>query len=169
MAVMALSGGIVLLSRPEGIVLIMLVAVLFFLPNSLIVFLREHNWMGLKTGMVFFVGIGLMSIPNLFIEYGQGSYSRNTWYRTLHYFPETGYFESIYAIVRENYSEQPNIQNILNDKIYSEIVAHPIAFAEWVIFQSWQKLSAFSKLYIGVPQWEERLHLFFGSAKMTLN
>ncbi len=161
MAVMALSGGIVLLSRPEGIILIMLVTVLFLLPNSLIVFLRERNRRGLKTAMVFFVGIGLMSIPNLFIEYGQGSYSRNTWYRTLRYVPESGYFESIYpkwgdfnsAIVRENYSEQPNIQNILNDKIYSDIAAHPIDFVKWVIFQSWQKLRAFSKLYLGNNFW----------------
>ncbi len=160
-AVMALSGGIVLFSRPEGIILIMLVTVLFLLPNSLMVFLRERNRMGLKTVLIFFVGIGLMSIPSLFIKYGEGSYSRNTWYKTLHYIPETGNFKSLYtewgefnsAIIRENYSEQPNIQNTLNDKIHSEIVAHPMAFVKWLIFQSWQKLSAFSSLYLGNNFW----------------
>jgi len=160
-AVMALSGGIVLFSRPEGIILIMLVSVLFLLPNSLMVFLRERNLMGLQTVMVFFVGIGLMSIPALFIEYGAGSYSRNIWYKTLRYIPETGNFKSIYpewgefntAIIRENYSEQPNIQNILNDKIHSEIVSRPMAFVKWIIYQSWKKLCAFSSLYLGKSFW----------------
>lgn len=160
-AVMALSGGIVLVSRPEGIILIMLVALLFLLPNSWMVFLHERNRMGLKTVVVFFVGIGLMSIPSLFIKYGTGSYSRNTWYKTLRYIPETGNFKSIYpewgefnsAIIRENFSDQPNIQSILNDKIHSEIVAHPTAFVKWMIYQSWQKLSAFSNLYLGNNFW----------------
>jgi hypothetical protein len=154
---MALSGGIVLLSRPEGIVLIILAAVLFLFPNSLMGFVRERNRMGLQTVVVFIVGIGLMSIPSLFIKYGEGSYSRNTWYKTLHYIPETGNFQFFYpewrefnnAIILENYSEQPNIQNILNDKIHSEIVSHPMAFVKWMIFQSWKKLSAFSNLYLG--------------------
>ncbi len=160
-AVMALAGGIVLLSRPEGIMIIMLVAVLFILPNSMMVFLRERNIRGLKTVLVFFVGIGLMSIPNLFIEYGAGSYSRNMWYLTLHYIPETGNFKSLYpewgefnsAIIRENYSEQPNIQNTLNDKIHSEIVSHPMSFVKWIIYQSWKRLGAISDLYLGNNYW----------------
>lgn len=160
-SVMALSGGIVLISRPEGIMLIMLVAVLFLLPKSLMVFLRERNIRGLQTVVVFFVGIGLMSIPNLFIEYGAGSYSRNIWYKTIRYIPDTGNFKSLYpewgefnsAIIRENYSEQPNIQNTLNDKIHSEIVSHPMAFVKWIIYQSWKKLCAISSLYLGDNYW----------------
>jgi len=95
-----------------------------------------------------------MNIPLLFIKYGP--ISGGVWYQTLFYDSQTKKFKSLYspwsnfnlAISRENFSDNPDISNILNANVASDIISHPIAFMSLLFRKGITRFAGFFSLYV---------------------
>jgi len=150
--IMALSAGLVTISRPEGLAVILIVFMIYLLYPILAAALQKRREKLLVPAVLILVGILVMNSPLLFIRYGSSS---GLWYQTLNYKPQTKRFESIYPvwsafnkeIALENFSDNPDIANILNKDVLSEIISHPVAFGKWILTEVSAKFTDFMSLY----------------------
>jgi len=151
--IIALSAGLTTVSRPEGVVLILIFFLVFLLP-SLFIAIRRRT---VKKVLIFisstFIGFFIMNIPTIFINYS--STSGGMWYQTLYYDSETNRFKSLYTpwnkfnitVAQENLSKNPDITKILNQKTFSDVESHPIAFGKWLLVDTAMKYIRFFSIF----------------------
>lgn len=161
--IMALSAGLISISRPEGIIIVLIVFLIYFLPPTLSAIFYKRIPKQILATIMIIVGLLIMNIPLLFIKYDSAS-QVGAWYNTLQYRAQTRNFQSIYyprwpefnyAIARNNFSDNPNNTYLLNMGIRSDIYSHPIAFGKWIFMNANKKIGAFTSLY-----WKEMLNYF---------
>lgn len=159
--IMALSAGLTTISRPEGIILIFVIFLIYFLPHIFMSGLKKTLSKRFIPAVIILAGLALINIPLLFIEYGTESQSGNAWYKTLHYNSEAKNFESAYfpwtefnyALARENLSDNPSSAHLLNSNINAEIISHPFASAKWLLTETVLKLTVFPSIYFDFNKW----------------
>lgn len=151
--IISLSAGLTIVSRPEGMILILAISLVYFLPLLVAIFKKniskQLNFIALFIGSII-----MMNIPLLSINYYNARLN-SFWILTAYYDLNSKEFNSIYyywpefnrAITNENFSKNPNFKNTINDKIISDVLTHPILFGKWIIQETILKMIGFASLY----------------------
>jgi hypothetical protein len=152
--IIALSAGLATTARPEGIVLVFIILLIYFINQCITILLNKSTVKTLTIFPIILIGIIILNIPVLFIPYE--SSSNGLWYQTLQYNGQLKKFQSIYfpywflfnnAIAREYLSDNPDINHIINTNIKGDISRHPLKFLRWLFNESKSKIIVFLSIY----------------------
>lgn len=152
--IISLSAGITTVSRPEGMILILAISLVYFLPWIIVTISKKNISKKLSFIALFIGSITIMNVPLLSIHY-HNTRLNSFWILTACYDSNSKHFNSIYfhwpefnrAITIENFSKSPDIKNTINVNLISDALSNPIPFFKWVIQETIKKMIAFASLY----------------------
>jgi hypothetical protein len=150
--VMAASAGLVTASRPEGVVLVAALFVVYIAPAALRALVRRRFAGELTAAGLVLGGVALMNVPLLFIRYAPGA---GVYYHTLRYDVSRDALVPMYlkwpdlnhAIVHANFSAAPTMSWVINRGAAGEILRHPGALCRWWGVQLGRKTVSFLRFY----------------------
>jgi len=150
--VMALAAGLATVSRPEGIVLVFGLFLVYFVPAAARAAVQRRLREVVAAPLAIACGVAVLNVPVLFVDYGPGA---GVHYHTLDYDASYDAFIPRYTSwpevnsskIHENFSEHPRLSTLINKGVGAEIRAHPAAFGRWWLVQLKRKTLSFLRFY----------------------
>ncbi|HPN30238.1 MAG TPA: hypothetical protein PKY81_04720 [bacterium] len=147
--IQSLCAGLISISRPESLLLLIIILFIFYLIPFLISLLEKRI---IFKYFLICGGIIIFNIPLFFIKYGERG---GMGYQTLKYDSEIKNFKSIYdpwylfslALTQENISLKPDIKNIINNSAFNDIKSHPFKFIVWLYKNCIENFKVFLEIF----------------------